>query len=123
MKWGIALLLLLGVVAAACAAVLVNTLKADSARPLGPDASAGIEVAKAKRPLPAMTVITLEHMAKETVSQKELPEGQVSGPAQVVGRVLSIPVVEGQILTESCFVTEGTGAQLAAALPHFQAGL
>ena len=27
-------------------------------------------------------------------------------------------MVEGQVLTESCFVTEGSGAQLAAALPH-----
>jgi pilus assembly protein CpaB len=118
MKWGIVLLLLLGVVAAACAAVLVNTLKADTAGPVGEDSSAGIEVAKAKKPLPAMTVITLEHLVKETAPRHELPEGQVSRPAQVVGRVLSVPVVEGQILTDSCFVTEGTGAILAAALPH-----
>ena len=118
MKWGIVLLLLLGVVAAACAAVLVKTLKADPAGIVGEDSSASIEVGKAKKPLPAMTVITLEHLVKETVSKGELPEGQVSRPAQVIGRVLSVPVVEGQILTESCFVTEGAGALLAAALPH-----
>jgi len=52
------------------------------------------------------------------VSLEELPEGQLVSPARIVGRVLSIPVVEGQILTESCFVSEGTGALLAAALPH-----
>ncbi len=42
----------------------------------------------------------------------------MANPSRVIGRVLSVPVVEGQVLTESCFVSEGTGAQLAAAIPE-----
>jgi Flp pilus assembly protein CpaB len=117
MKWGIIVLVILGIAAAACAAILVGTLRTDSSA--DEDLSQqGVEVAMAKISMPAMTVITLDHVIKETVSKDDLPEGRLSKPARVIGRVLSVPVVEGQILTNSCFITEGTGAQLAAALPH-----
>jgi Flp pilus assembly protein CpaB len=66
-----------------------------------------------------MTVVTLEHFTKQAVPRNELPQGQqLTNPIRVVGRILAIPVVEGQVLTESCFVADGSGAQLAAALPE-----
>jgi pilus assembly protein CpaB len=66
-----------------------------------------------------MTVITVEHFVKGKISQEELPPGeQLVSPAGIVGRVLAVPVVEGQVLTQSCFVRQGTGSLLAAALPH-----
>jgi Flp pilus assembly protein CpaB len=117
MKWGMIVLVVLGLAAAACAAILVSTLTAGSSGPAD-DSLNNVEVAMAKASLPAMTVISLENIIKETLSRDDLPEGQLSSPAQVIGRVLAVPVVEGQILTNSCFVTKGTGAQLAAALPH-----
>ncbi len=117
MKLGIIVLLILGIAAAACAAILVGILRTDSSA--DEDLSQqDVEVAMAKISMPAMTVVTLDHIIKETVSKDDLPEGRLSSPARVIGRVLAVPVVEGQILTNSCFVTEGTGAQLAAALPH-----
>jgi len=116
MRWGIVILIILGVVAAACAALLVNAMGTDSSASAKNLAS--VEVMVAKKSLPAMTVVTLDHVVKQMVSKNDLPQGQLSSPARVIGRVLSIPVVEGQVLTESCFVTEGTGAQLAAALPN-----
>jgi Flp pilus assembly protein CpaB len=116
MKWGIIILVILGLAAAACAAILVSTLGAKSAASADKNSSPGIEVAMAKTSLPAMTVITLEHIVKETVPKEEVPKEGFTSPASVIGRVLSMPVVEGQILTESCFVTAGSGAQLAAAL-------
>lgn len=118
MKWGILILVVLGVVAAACAAMLVGALGTGSSATAKP--SPGIEVAVAKRSLPAMTVVTLEHVAKQAVPKNDLPQGQgqLANPTRIIGRVLSVPVVEGQVLTESCFVSEGTGAQLAAAIPE-----
>lgn len=117
MKWGIIILVILGLVAAACAALLVSTMGASPSD--AKNSSAVFEVAMAKRTLPAMTVITLDHVVKETVTKNDLPQGQrLASPTRVIGRILAVPVVEGQVLTESCFVTEGTGAQLAAALPH-----
>jgi pilus assembly protein CpaB len=117
MKLGIVILLILGLVAAACAAVLMGTLNLNSSNSRQ-NTSENIEVAMAKVSLPAMTVLTLEHINEEAISRDELPEGQLVSPSRIIGRVLAVPVVEGQVLTESCFVTEGTGALLAASLPH-----
>jgi len=116
MKWGIVILVILGIVAAACAALLVGVMgTGSSAAAKGPQ---GFEVVVAKRSLPAMTAVTLDDFVKQMVSKNELPQGQATAsPTRVVGRVLSVPVVEGQVLTESCFIADGTGAQLAAALP------
>jgi Flp pilus assembly protein CpaB len=117
MRWGIVILLLLGVVAAACAAVLMGALGAASSG--SEDAqSTDVEVAMAKISLPAMTVITQNHIIKEKISRNDVPQGQLVSSARVIGRVLTMPVIEGQILTESCFVADGAGSQLAAAIPH-----
>lgn len=117
MKWGIVVLLIFGVVAAACAALLVTTMGSGSSA--AAKGSQGIEVVVAKRSLPAMTVVTLDDFVKQKVSKNELPQGQqVASPARVTGRVLSVPVVEGQVLSESCFIADGTGAQVVAAIPE-----
>jgi len=116
MKLGIIVLVILGLAAAACAAVLMGALNVSSSS--ADTKSADIEVAMAKQSLPAMTVITLNHIIKDEVSRNDLPQGQLVSPARVIGRVLAMPVVEGQVLTNSCFVTEGAGSQLAAAIPH-----
>jgi len=76
-----------------------------------------IEVAMAKLSLPAMTVITQGQIMKEKISRAHLPQGKLISPARVIGRVLAMPVVESQVLTDSCFVPEGAGSQLAAAIP------
>ena len=117
MKLGIIILLILGVVAAACAAMLVGSLRSDSSGSGGKN-SPEIEVATAKISMPAMTVITLDHVVKKEVPKQDLPAGRLISPSQVIGKVLAVPVVKGQVLTDSCFVTEGTGAHLAAALPY-----
>jgi pilus assembly protein CpaB len=118
MKWGIIVLLILGIVAAACAAMLVGTLRTDSSTSASKSSSSNVEVAMTKISMPAMTVITLDHVIKEEVAKEKLPEGRLSSPSKVIGKVLAVPVVKGQILTDSCFVAEGTGAHLAAALPY-----
>jgi pilus assembly protein CpaB len=118
MKRGIIVILILGVAAAVCAAILVGTLRADSAAVGANASSSSIEVAMAKVSLPAMSVITSDHIVEHTALRDKLPQGRLCTAAQAVGRVLAVPVVRGQILTESCFVTEGNGALVAAALPH-----
>lgn len=117
MKLGIVVLLILGAVAAACAALLVGAMGAGSSASTT-KTSPGVEVVVAAKSLPAMTIVRREDFTKQAVSRNELPTGQqLVSPIRVVGRILSRPVVEGQVLTESCFVPEGSGAQLAAELP------
>ncbi|MHC4258859.1 MAG: Flp pilus assembly protein CpaB [Planctomycetota bacterium] len=114
MKWAVTVLILMGLVAAVSTAILVQTLRGD------PDESSvpSDTVVLAAKSLPAMTVITSDYVTESTVERDELPEEYLSSSVKAVGRVLGVSVVEGQVLTESCFVSKGTGAQLAAALPH-----
>jgi Flp pilus assembly protein CpaB len=114
MKWAVTILILLGLVAAVSTAILVQTLRG------GPDENSvpSDTVVLAAKSLPAMTVITSDYVTESTVERDELPEEYLSSSVKAVGRVLGVSVVEGQVLTESCFVSKGTGAQLAAALPH-----
>ena len=117
MKWGIVILLILGVVAAACVTLLVSVMGTNSSATA--ESSQGLEVVVARRSLPAMSVVRVDDFVKQMVSKNELPQGQqVTSPTRIIGRVLAMPVVEGQVLTESCFISEGTGAQVVAAIPE-----
>lgn len=65
-----------------------------------------IEVAAARRALLAMTIVTTDDFVRQRVPTAALPQGQqISSPVRIIGRVLAGPVVEGQILTESCFIS------------------
>ncbi len=115
MKWGILILVVLGIIAAACAALLVGAMGAGSAATA--NNSKGIEVIVAKRSLPAMTIVTLDDFVKQSVPRNEMPQGQVPSPTLVVGRALAVPVVGGQVLTESCFIPDGAGARVVGMMP------
>jgi len=114
MKWSVIVLVILGVTAALCASLLVSALRRDAGTGTAADS---VEVVMAKRALPAMFVISARHVVKDRASKDELPVGYLTNPVQAIGKILSVPVVEGQVLTRYCFVTEGTGAQLTSALP------
>jgi pilus assembly protein CpaB len=77
-----------------------------------------VEVAICKESLPTGTVITNKLIVKEVVSRNEVPEGPLPNTLKIIGRVLAVPVVEGQVLTEACFVKEGIGEKLASQIPH-----
>jgi Flp pilus assembly protein CpaB len=116
MKWGIIILLILGLVAATCAALLMGTLSIKSPGS-GQKQSQKIEVAMAGKSLNAGTIITQADISTETVPKNELPQGKLVSPLQIIGRVLAWPVVEGQVFTESCLVPEGTPSILASQIP------
>ena len=109
MKWGILVLSILGIVAAICAALLVGAVRLN---PFGSDANGvDIEVVVAMRDLPAMTTVTGDCFDKKTVVRADLPTGKLVSATGSLGRILAVSVVKGQVLTESCLVWEGTGAQ------------
>jgi len=115
MKWTILILVILGLVAAFATMLLVSALRTDKqVRGLKGE----VEVVVAKMSLPAMSVITSDFIDKNKVPRIGLPEGFLTDGIQAVGRVLAVPVVEGQVLTKYSFITQGTGAQLAATLPQ-----
>ncbi|MFN0008440.1 MAG: Flp pilus assembly protein CpaB [Planctomycetota bacterium] len=120
MKWSVVVLLVLGVVAAICAAVLVMTLKGDGGGGTN-FAGDGGEVREgsyvvAARDLAARTVVETSAVEVRTTSAKEVPLGSYAQPAQVVGQVLRRPLKKGQLFDQSSFSSEGTGVVLAGAL-------
>lgn len=114
MKWTISLLILLGIIASFCVILLVNAFRANSSLRAG---RGDVSVILAARDIPAMSVLTSDMIEVSSAPIKEAPAGYYSGTTQVVGKILSKPIVKGEALTKTCFISDGTGAQLAAALP------
>lgn len=120
MKWSVVVLLVLGVVAAFCAALLVVSIQSGGEGGSKP-AQDGGEVREgsyvvAARDLLARTVVETNAVEVRTASSKEVPVGSFSQPAHVIGQVLRRPLKQGQLFDPSCFSSEGTGVVLAGAL-------
>ena len=114
MKWSIFGLLFFGLVAAVCAAVLVASLRA-SGRPRG---NAGeVEFLVAAGELSRSKILDPDSITVKKMARKDAPEGVLSNPVQVIGKVLSIPMIEGQPFTKACFASEGSGYRVASVLP------
>jgi pilus assembly protein CpaB len=77
-----------------------------------------VELAICKESLPTGTVITNELIVKETILRSEAPGSPLPNTLKIIGRTLAVPVVDGQVLTEACFVKEGIGAKIDSQIPH-----
>ena len=113
MKWSIFGLLFFGIVAAVSAAVLVTSLRA-STRPRG---NGEVEFLVAAADLPRSKILDPDSITVKRTPAKDAPEGCLTNPVQVIGKVLSIPMVEGQPFTRACFASEGSGYRVASVLP------
>lgn len=116
MKWSVLALVVIGLIAATAAAVLVSSLKAGG-RPVVMQGagSSEIEVLLAARDLPEMAVVEGSNVVREKMTRDKAPEGCLTDSVQVVGRVLSMPVVKGQPFRQAHFARP-TAAALAAAV-------
>ena len=105
MRIAITILVLLGIVAAGAATFLVQVIdfKVASEKEVPK-----VSVLVADANLPARTRLTETHVKVEKTPKAGLPVGYFIGPAQAVGKVLRVPVVRGQPLTESLFLAKGS---------------
>ena len=119
MKWSLLGVVVLGIVAAACAAVLVVAVRAEGrvAPTASTDPSADVTIVVAATDMSALVVVDAKSVLTKTVPKDEAPAQYVSNPVSVVGKVLARGMVAGQPFTANCFASEGTGLQLASALP------
>jgi len=122
MKWGIVLLLLLGLAAALCAAVLVGAVKVDFFGSGNKDkAPQTVTVMVTAQDLPAMKIITSDCIERKEVLRADLPADptdRLAGETGSIGRVLRVAMVKGQILADSSFVPQGSAEELLAKLPE-----
>ena len=115
MKWSVAVLVTLGLLASFSAAILVKFMRSKDS---GIDGlSSKTKVVQVSKDMPVMSILESSNVTVKAASKDKLPAGYLSDAVQAVGRILAVPVVEGQVLTESCFVENGTSAQIAASLP------
>ncbi len=115
MKWSVAVLVTLGLLAGLSAAILVKFMRSGDS---GIDGlSPETEIVMMSKDMPAMSILKTSNVTVKAVKADMLPAGYLSDAVQAVGRILAVPVVEGQVLTESSFVENGTSAQVAASLP------
>jgi pilus assembly protein CpaB len=105
---------MLGLLAAGSAAILVNALQLRSGQE---EEAPTIKVVGVAKDLPAGAVLTQSDVALTDVPTRGLPAGYLTAPEHVVGQVLGVPVVQGQILTGGCLVAKGTGQDLVRVLP------
>lgn len=120
MRVAVILLVGLGLLAAACATVLVRVMVrprvADQAKVV---TDPEVSLLTANGPLNAMTVVDGRSVTVQKVKKSELPEGALSNTVQVIGKVITRPMVEGEAFTKSCFASDSlTGVYLASAVPE-----
>ncbi|MEX0746224.1 MAG: Flp pilus assembly protein CpaB [Phycisphaeraceae bacterium] len=119
MKGAVAILVVLGVVAALCATVLVSVLMGTlrQAEPAEAGVPERAEFVVAAMDLPAMRVVRQGDLATVDLPVSEAPPDAMRNTMSAVGKVLASPMASGQPFTPARFVSEGTGMHLAAALP------
>lgn len=110
MKYTVLLLVVFGIVAAISAVFLVNMMRVSMT---DGRASGSVDVVTMKRSLPAMSVLTADAIEIGKAKAKEAPVGYLSSSIQAVGKILSVPVVQGQVLTTSNLIAQGEKEQLA----------
>ncbi len=116
-RWSIVFLALFGVVAALAAAVLTASLSAQRIQAAAPEEEREVTILTAAKDLAAMQTVTKNDVVEKTVKISAAPAEYYSDPAQIVGKVLSLPVVEGQTYSDDNFPAEGSGLLLASHLP------
>jgi len=112
MKIAVIILVLLGLVAAGASAVVVQMLAARNA-----EATPMVQVVQAQGVIPALTPLKREHMVEGKAPPSGLPNGYLSSTAQAIGRVLRVPIEEGQVLAQEYFVPEGTASDMIRLIP------
>ncbi len=117
MRWSIVGLIVLGLVAALCASLLVTFLRSGTPTAGGGDNRREVQVVVAAKALPAMTVVDGSQVATRTVRAEEAPPDYIRGSALVIGKALLRPMVAEQVFTGACFVSAGSGEQMATAIP------
>jgi Flp pilus assembly protein CpaB len=120
MRWTVVALVVLGVVAALCAALLVASLQASGRKAVTTEDGQPreVEILVATRDLPAVAVVDAGSVATRTVKVEDVPPGALTSPVKVIGQVLVAPMVEGQVFTATLLASNWPGTHLAATLPE-----
>ncbi len=116
-RWSIVLLAAFGIVAALAAAVLTASLSQGQIQAVMPAAPEDVTILVASMEMKAMSKIDADSIVEKVVSIDEAPPKYYTEPAQIIGKVLILPMIESQAFTKNSFPQEGSGLHLATYLP------
>ena len=119
MKWSVVVLVVLGVVAALCAALIVFSMQGSKSAPTpAPVVGEGRDVSYvvAASDLPARSLVESDATSLQSAAAKDIPPGAFTQQALVIGQVLRKPIRKGQAFLPSHFSSEGMGVVLAGTL-------
>ena len=89
----------------------INNQQSASAQPKRP------QVVMAKDNIDAGAVLTEDNLTKGELSTDIVPDTVFSDPGELLGRVASVPIVQGQVITKTLLAPKGVGAGLQAVVP------
>lgn len=115
MRTAVTLLIVCGLIAALCATLLVRML----VRPSGNVAKSqdkDVTLLVAGKALPALTIVDGPSTVLKTVKAEDAPANALTNSVQVVGKVLTRPMAEGEVFTKSSFSSDSRGVSFAAAI-------
>jgi pilus assembly protein CpaB len=116
MRISVVILVVAGIAAALAAGVAVTALSAQSwnmnrvMAPKSPD----MTVLVARTALPALTVITEQAIETKSLSRDKAPANALVDPLQAVGKMLVMPLQQGEPMTAGSFAADGSRLQLAS---------
>ncbi|MHC4982325.1 MAG: Flp pilus assembly protein CpaB [Planctomycetota bacterium] len=119
MRWSTIGLVVLGIVAAACAAFLVAGLRAQPGDTAGKEGQSGtqkIKVLVAKEDIKTLTHLRKELITTKTMLESQAPKGYYTDPTHVRDRLLIRQVAKDHVFTEVDFATKDSGLTLAYSL-------
>ncbi|WP_428940329.1 Flp pilus assembly protein CpaB [Fontivita pretiosa] len=118
MKVAVTFLVMLGLLAAVCAMILVKSLTARPLATASGDKDIEVEILVATRDMTVSEIVDSRSVVTKKVPKSQVPDGALLNPVQVVGKVLTDKMVEGQAFTKACFARPSEGVFLAASLPR-----
>jgi pilus assembly protein CpaB len=75
------------------------------------------QVVMAKDNIEAGGILTEDNLTKGELSTDIVPDTVFTDPGELLGRVASVPIVDGQVITKTLLAPKGVGAGLQAVVP------
>jgi len=76
------------------------------------------QVVVAKQNIDAGSVLTDDNLTRSEVAVDSLPASVFRDASEIRGRVATVPIIQGQVITETLLAAKGVGAGLQAVVPQ-----
>src|SRR5829696_7139613 len=101
MRTAVTLLIICGLVAAICATLLVRMLVKPRGANVAATQAQDVQLLVATKGMPALTIVDGPSTTVKVVKATDAPPSALTNSVQVIGKVLTRPMAEGEVFTKS----------------------